>query len=255
MLQLLYIAIFTVACSPSKEEPQEWVSLFNGKDLDGWTIKIKGYPAGENFRNTFRVEDGKIVARYDEYDTFQGEYGHLFFEKPFSRYRLRLEYRPVGEQVPGGAGWAYKNSGVMFHAQAPETMLIDQEFPVCLEAQFLGGSGEGERPTGNLCTPGTNVYIDGEFITQHCINSTSATYSGEEWIRFELIVHGDSIMHHVINGDTVMTYERPEIGGDLPEGYPQSPGTPVGSGYFALQAESHPYEFRNIEILDLERTK
>ena len=231
---------------------QEWKVLFNGKNLDGWTIKMCKHPMGENYNNTFRVENGMMVTRYDQYEKFDGEYGHIFYKNPYSHYKLRVEYRVVGEQVSGGAAWAIKNSGVMFHAQAPETMLLDQEFPVSIEAQFLGGLGDGERPTGNLCTPGTNVVMDGELITRHCTNSSSETINGEEWVLFELVVYGDSIIHHLVNGDTVLTYSKPQVGGgSIPEGYPLPEGTNIPSGYIALQAESHPYDFRKIELLDL----
>jgi len=232
-------------------ESENWIQLFNGKDLDGWTIKICKHPLGENFNSTFRVEDGKMVTRYDQYEHFDGEYGHIFYKNPYSHYKLRVEYRVVGEQVSGGQAWALKNSGVMFHAQSPQSMGLNQEFPVSLEAQFLGGTGEGDRPTANLCTPGTHVMINGELITQHCTTSTAPTFNGEEWVNFELVVYGDSIIHHLVNGDTVLTYESPVIGGDLPEGFPLPEGTPLSSGYIALQAESHPYEFRKVELLDL----
>ena len=231
---------------------QEWKVLFNGKNLDGWTIKMCKHPMGENYNNTFRVENGMMVTRYDQYEKFDGEYGHIFYKNPYSHYKLRVEYRVVGEQVSGGAAWAIKNSGVMFHAQAPETMLLDQEFPVSIEAQFLGGLGDGERPTGNLCTPGTNVVMDGELITRHCTNSSSETINGEEWVLFELVVYGDSIIHHLVNGDTVLTYSKPQVGGgSIPKGYPLPEGTNIPSGYIALQAESHPYDFRKVELLDL----
>ncbi len=262
---LLFPILFLCMCSfkqnpDNKEEirsekstnSQEWMQLFNGKDLDGWTIKMCKHPMGENYNNTFRVENGMMVTRYDQYEKFDGEYGHIFYKNPYSHYKLRVEYRVVGEQVSGGAGWAIKNSGVMFHAQAPESMLLDQEFPVSIEAQFLGGLGDGERPTGNLCTPGTNVVMDGELITQHCINSSSDTYDGEEWVLFELVVYGDSIIHHLVNGDTVLTYSKPQVGGgSIPEGYALPEGTNIPSGYIALQAESHPYDFRKVELLDL----
>ncbi|MEN8203972.1 MAG: DUF1080 domain-containing protein [Bacteroidota bacterium] len=259
-LILLPLALL-MACNPSGHkkqadtsktvETEDWIQLFNGKDLDGWTIKMNKYPLNENFNNTFRVENGMMVTRYDRYDQFDDEYGHIFYKTPYSHYKLRVEYRVVGEQVTGGQGWALKNSGVMFHAQSPGSMLVNQGFPVSIEAQFLGGSGEGDRPTGNLCTPGTHVHIDGELVTQHCTNSTSATFHGEEWVAFELVVYGDSIIHHIVEGDTVLTYTSPRIGGDLPEGFPLAEGTPLTSGYIALQAESHPYEFRKVELLKL----
>jgi hypothetical protein len=232
-------------------DPEGWIQLFNGKDLEGWTIKIAKHPLNENFNNTFRVENGSLVTRYDQYDGFNGEYGHIFYKRPYSHYKLRVEYRIVGEQVAGGEEWAFKNSGVMFHAQSPESMGLDQPFPVSIEAQLLGGTGEGERPTGNLCTPGTNVVMNGELVTRHCTNSTSPTFHGEEWVHFELVVHGDSIIHHIVEGDTVLTFSQPQIGGELPDGFPLKEGTPLSSGYIALQAESHPFEFRKVELLDL----
>ena len=260
-LPILLLVICSCKQNPNKKQEissekatdsQEWVQLFNGKDLEGWTIKMAKHPLGENYNNTFRVENGMMITRYDQYESFDGEFGHIFYKNPYSHYKLRVEYRIVGEQVPGGAGWAIKNSGVMFHAQSPESMLLEQDFPVSIEAQFLGGLGDGDRSTGNLCTPGTNVEMNGELITQHCINSSSATYHGEEWVLFELVVYGDSIIHHLVNGDTVLTYQKPQVGGgSIPEGYPMPEGTNIPSGYIALQAESHPFDFRKVELLDL----
>jgi hypothetical protein len=255
---ILFFSVL-VSCSTSSrkragdEQPadRQWIQLFNGKDLEGWTIKMAKHPLGENFNNTFRVEDGMLVTRYDQYGDFQNEFGHIFYKTPFSHYRLRVEYRIVDAQVPGGPGWAYKNSGVMFHCQDPESMLVDQGFPVSIEAQLLGGSEEGERPTGNLCTPGTHVVMNGELFTPHCVNSSSETFRGEEWVVFELEVRGDSIIHHIVNGETVLTYSKPQVGGDLPEGFPLEQGASLTSGYIALQAESHPFDFRKVELLDL----
>jgi hypothetical protein len=254
MKYLTFILLILLAACNSGKAPQEeeqWIKLFNGSDLDNWIIKFAGHPLNENFNNTFRVEDDMLVVRYDEYDSLRGEFGHIFYHKPFSRFRLRLEYRIVGEQVAGGPEWAYKNNGVMFHSQSAASMLTDQKFPVSLEAQLLGGHSEGERPTGNLCTPGTHVELNGGLHTPHCTNSRSQTYRGEEWINFELVVLGNEVAYHIINGDTVLTYTKPQIGGELPEDFPLLEGTLLESGYIALQAESHPFDFRNIELLDL----
>jgi hypothetical protein len=253
---LIILMLALVSCQPKQQQTteSEWIQLFNGTDLTGWDLKLSGYELNDNFNNTFRVEDGLLKIRYDEYKTFNGEFGHIFFNRKFSHYKLRVEYRFVGEQVEGGPEWAYKNNGVMFHSQSAESMGLDQDFPVSVEAQLLGGSGEGERPTGNVCTPGTNVVMDGELITQHCTSSRSKTYHGEEWIIFELVVKGDEAIHHIVNGDTVMTYTKPHIGGDnKPEDYPVPNGTPLTEGYIALQAESHPTDFRKVELLDLSK--
>jgi hypothetical protein len=195
-----------------------------------------------------------LKVRYDSYDSFSRQFGHIFYKEKFSHYKLRVEYRFVGEQAPGGQEWAFKNSGVMYHAQSAGSMLVDQSFPVSLEGQFLGGQVNGERSTMNLCTPGTHVHINGELITDHCMSSTSKTIRGEEWVVAEFIVHGDSIIHHLVDGDTVLTFNNPVIGGGhKPDGFHMQDGTPLKEGFIALQSESHPIDFRKVEILDLTR--
>lgn len=251
-VRLLIFCLLATSCTSSRIKKEEWIQLFNGKDLSGWEIKIKGSPLNVNYKNTFRVENGVMVVRYDEYEKFNAEYGHIFYNKPFSRYKMRIEYRFVGQQVSGGQGWAFRNSGVMLHSQSPESMGLDQDFPVSIEAQFLGGDGVSERSTGNVCTPGTNIVMDGKLITQHCNSSSSKTYHGDVWVRAEFVVLGDSIIHHIIEGDTVLTYMKPQIGGPRSEGFTLPEGTLLKDGYICLQAESHPVEFRRVELLNLE---
>ena len=253
---LFLAAQFFVSMTYAQSNKQEdWKSLFNGKDLTGWTPKIRHHAAGVNFANTFRVEDGKIVVRYDEYDKFDERFGHLFYEKPFGYYRIRLEYRFVGEQVKEGPGWAWRNSGIMLHGQTPQSMGIDQDFPVSIEVQFLGGNGKDKRSTCNLCTPGTHVEMDGKLFTPHCINSKSETYHGDQWVKAEVWVLGDSLVRHMVNGQEVMIYQKPQIGGGSVNGQETKWGTPglmLQKGTISLQSESHPVEFKNIELLELE---
>jgi hypothetical protein len=254
---ILLICFFVVSCTsgPNKtQEEAEWQSLFNGKDLSGWIPKIMGHPTGENYNNTFVARDGVLSVNYSKYEEFNNSFGHIFYEKPFSNYVLRLEYRFVGEQVAGGEEWAWKNSGVMIHSQSPESMLINQNFPISLEVQLLGGGLTDERPTANLCTPGTHVDMHGELVTDHCISSSSKTFRGEEWISLEIHVDGHDKIKHVVNGDTVMVYEHPQIGGGVVSNYSEeikNDGAPLHEGYISLQSESHPIEFRHIEILNL----
>ena len=251
---LLTLLLVAVSCGnrTKKTEKEEWIQVFNGKDLTGWDIKIKGSPLNVNYKNTFRVEDGVMKVRYDEYEKFNAEYGHIFYKEPFSKYKLRIEYRFVGNQVPGGQGWAFRNSGVMLHSQSAESMLLDQDFPVSIEAQFLGGNGTDPRSTLNVCTPGTHIVMNDALITNHCNNSTSKTYHGDVWVTAELVVYGDSIVHHIVEGDTVLTYTKPQVGGtNKPENYPVPDGILLKEGYICLQAESHPVEFRKVELLKL----
>ena len=243
-----------LAAVGSSQEASDWQQLFNGRDLAGWTPKITGYPLNENFGNTFRVENGVMKVAYDKYDNFNARFGHIFYKQKFSYYIIAVEYRFVGEQATGGAGWALRNSGVMIHCQPPETMGKDQDFPISIEVQLLGGSGKGERTTANLCTPGTNVVIDGKLFTPHCLNSKSKTYDGDQWVRVETMVMGAGVVRHMIEGKTVLSYEMPQIGGgNVSNHWPLAKvdGTLLDEGYISLQSESHPVEFRKVELLNL----
>jgi hypothetical protein len=234
---------------------QEWIQLFDGKSLDGWTPKITGYEVGENFGNTFRVRDGKLVVAYDAYDTFNERFGHIFYKDHFSYYRIAVEYRFVGEQVKGGPGWAIRNSGVMVHGQPVKTMRKDQDFPISIEAQLLGGDGKTERTTANLCTPGTHVVMNGKLFTTHCVNSTSKTYHGEQWVRVEIEVLGSGRITHFVEGRPVLQYEQAQIGGGNVDNYDpavKKDGMLLTAGSISLQSESHPIEFRKVELLNLQ---
>lgn len=255
---LLLTAIFAPvmyagAAEEKAGDDEGYIQLFNGKDLNDWQVKITGHDLGENYGSTFRVEDGVLKVSYDQYDTFDGKFGHLFYKHPFTNYRLRIEYRFVGEQAKGGPGWAFRNSGVMIHGQAPETMRKEQEFPVSIEVQFLGGRGSGERSTANLCTPGTNVVMDGELHTPHCTDSKSKTYDGDQWVTVEVEVRGNTI-RHIIDGETVLTYTDPQLDPkDSDAKALLDAGTPkvLTGGTISLQSESHPVEFRKVELLEL----
>lgn len=246
------------ACSPTlnpHHAEEEWLALFNGENLDGWIPKIRGYAVGENFGNTFRVEDSLLTVGYEAYDTFRFRYGHLFYETPYDYYRIRTSYRFIGEQATGGEGWAWRNSGIMVHGQRPESMQTDQDFPISIEVQLLGGPEEGERQTANLCTPGTHVYMADTLFQQHCISSSSETYRGDQWVEVEVLVLGDSLIEHYVNGNSVMAYSRPEIGGGVVNGFDptvKKDGQVLTGGSISLQSESHPIQFRTVELLNLE---
>jgi hypothetical protein len=257
LLALLVVPALSLAGETASSGPdqKEWIPLFDGKSLDGWVPKISGYEVGENFGDTFRVENGVLRVAYDRYETFGNRFGHLFFKTPFSHYVIAVEYRFTGEQAKGGPDWAFRNSGIMIHGQAVETMRKDQDFPICIEVQLLGGRGDGTpRSTANLCTPGTNVVMNGKLETAHCVSSTSKTYDGDQWVRAEVEVHGEGVITHRVNGEAVLTYEKPQIGGGNVASHDpavKKDGTLLSAGSISLQAESHPVEFRKVELLNL----
>jgi hypothetical protein len=250
-ITLLILAFVpATAEDPKEKEGREWKPLFNGKDLDGWTPKIKGYDLGENAADTFRFEDGAIKVSYDKYDAFDGKFGHLFYKDKFSHYRLKVEYRFTGRQCKGGPSWALRNSGVMLHCQDPKTLGKDQDFPVSIEAQFLGGMGKAKRTTCNLCTPGTNVVLNGKLFTPHCINAKSKTFHGDQWVTAEIEVNGSGKIQHFINGEMVLEYEQPQLDPKDADAKKliKDDKLLIEEGYIALQSESHPIEFRKVEI-------
>ena len=252
---------FSVAAStdqapePPQADAKDWIQLFNGKDLNDWAPKIKGYPLGENFGDTWSVQNGALKVSYDKYQQFDSKFGHLFYKRQkFSYYRIRAEYRFVGNQVPGGPGWAVRNNGLMLHCQAPETMGKDQDFPISVEVQLLGGGETGERSTANVCTPGSEIFMNGAMVKVHCTNSTSPTFRGDQWVHVDAEVRGSEHITHFVEGQKVLEYDNVQIGGGAVSDFDpavKTDGKPLGEGYIAIQGESAPTEFRKIEVLNL----
>ncbi len=255
--------VFVCAFSHHHDGPPppdgQWKELFNGKDLKDWMVKINHHPIGTNFGNTFRVEDGMIKVRYDGYKDFNDQFGHLYYKTPFSYYHLKVDYRITGEFLASAPEYAMRNSGVMLHSQDPRTMKVDQDWPISVELQFLAELDNGEeRPTGCMCSPGTNVVYKGRIDPRHCIPSSAKTYPVDEWVHAEAIVLGDSMITHIINGDTVLRYYKPQIGGGVVHNYDpavKKDGQLLRSGYIALQSEGQPVDFKRVAIRELPAPK
>ena len=234
---------------------EQWHSLFNGRDLSGWTVKIAKHPLGENYADTFRVEDGMIKVAYDRYGKFDEQFGHLYTNQPYSRYVLRLEYRFTGTAVADSPPWAKLNSGVMIHSQSPLSMELDQLWPASMEFQFLAVGASAGRQTGNVCTPDTNLERNGILLTDHIIDSSSKLYPLDEWVSAEIEVHGNDEVIHRINGVEVLRYQHPQLDPREPSAQRLlAAGAPLqlSYGHIALQAESQPIWFRNIRIRSLD---
>jgi len=227
----------------AKSSEGQWISLFNGKDLEGWTPKFVGYKAGENYKNTFRVVDGLLTVSYDQWEQFNSVFGHLFYKTEFSHYKIRAVYRFIGDQVSGGPGWARRNNGLMLHGQTVESMTLKQDFPASIEVQLLGGFEEGRRTTANLCTPGTHVVFNDRVDKRHCLSSRSKTFRGDQWVTCEVEVRGSEGLRHFVNGELAMEYKLPQL----------DDGTLIEKGTISIQAESHPTQFKSIEVLEIKK--
>ena len=266
---LIFTLFFSCAQKHNDDSNKEhWISLFNETNLNDWTIKIADRPLNENYKNTFQIKDSILSIVYDEYDDFDNKYGHMYYKQAYSYYKLRFDYRFNGNQTPGGELWNNRNSGIMIHSQSAQSNAYSQHFPVSIEIQLLGGLGKEERATANLCTPGTAVIFKNELDYTHCIPSDSKTYHGDQWVHVEAIILGGESITHIVENDTVLKYKAPQIddafiskssqgkdwdvfGVSNKEDWITKKGEIITEGYIALQAESHPIDFKNIELLDL----
>jgi len=241
-------------------QASDWVTLFNGKDLSGWTPKIAKHPLGENAFNTFRVEDGILKCEYDKYPKFDRKFGHLYTHLSYSHYLLRMEYKFAGKMMSDAPSYVNLNSGVMVHSQPPQSMSLNQGFPVSLEFQFLADEGKGRRSTGNVCTPGTNLEMDGKLITQHIVQSSAPTIPADQWVKIEIEVRGNKEIIHRVNGKEVLRYQKPQLdpkGGVVPtkELFAAGASLLLSHGHIALQAEGQPVWFRSIQLKQLEHNE
>jgi hypothetical protein len=250
----LSLAVALMA-APADAKTGKWKRIFDGRSLKGWTPKVTGAAAGVNLGNSFTVANGAIQVTYDGWQRFDGRFGHLAYNKPFSAFRLRFQYRFFGKTLPDVEDWQHSNSGAMLLAQSPWSMTRDQKFPVSLEAQLLGAERPNPQPSGNLCTPGTNVVIDGKLETEHCILSTSPILANNHWISAEFEVTKDGKVTHFINGKPVFHYSDPQYDPTDADAKPliaaAGGALAVRKGYIYLQSEGHPVEFRNIEVMEL----
>ena len=209
--QIILAVLFSVAYGQTASDDADWIPLFNGRNLDGWTVKIAGQPINENIHNTFRVEDGILKVSYDEYEKFDMQFGHIFTNLAYSHYILRLDYKIVGSGLPDAPHWTNFNSGVMIHAQSPQSMLVEQGFPVSIEGQFLSEGATAGTQTGNAVTPGTHIVVDGKLSTAHIIDSDSKLFPLDTWVTFEVEVHGNEAIIHRVNGEEVIRYSQPQL--------------------------------------------
>ncbi len=258
-INLLFVLSIVIlfSCNETEEKTivQElsWSKIFNEKNLDGWLPKIAGHELGENFGKTFIVEDGILKIRYDAYgDDFDDRFGALFFNKKLSDYRLKIEYRFVGETAPGAPEWGYRDSGIQFHSQSPQSLKVDQAFPVCLEYNLHGGNGTEDRPVGAICANGTFIEINGKKNENYCTPPVLAqTFHGDQWVTMELDVK-DGKVSHFVNGKEILSYENPSLNPehDIAKTFIQNGDSTLNSGYVSLQSNSHPIDFRKIELME-----
>lgn len=242
-----------------------WTRLWTGTNLSDWDIKFQGSALNVNLNNTFRAVDGNLEVNYSGWSSFNNQFGHAGYKvRPFSFYLLRAEHQHWGSQPSGSPGWAKENNGLMLHSQSVASMGINQDFPVSMETQLLGsGNTESDNnSTLNLCTPGTAFYTTATGGTRndaHCISASNNTRVGTGvWQWSTVLVMGDSIIRHyngpAATGTPTFTYYRPVRATNSGAGgvtIPMVNNERITEGYITIQAETHPYRFRVIDVLNL----
>jgi hypothetical protein len=254
---LLILSVILSACSSGKRASQPsaeegWVTLFNGRNLDGWKPKIAGFPYGENFGNTFRVANEILSTRYDQYGNFNERFGAIYYNKKFSNFRLKVEYRFVGELTPGAPAWGFRDGGINYLGQDPASMEVNQKFPITLEYNLLGGNGKDERPTGEICAAGIAIDVDGKRNTLFCTPPVvKRTFPGDEWVTAEIEVRNGQITHFV-NGEQILQFTNPRFdpSNEIAKKFILNGDDLVKEGFISLQSNSHPMDFRKVEIME-----
>jgi hypothetical protein len=258
----LVLAACAALCScapkprPHLEAPAgQWLSLFNGHDLNGWTPKIAGRDAGENYRDTFTVENGLLKVSYRRYDRFDDHFGSLFYNTPFSHYWVRAEYRFTGKAAAGAPGWTYKNSGIQLHSQPVASMRKDQQFPVSVEFDLVGGWIVGSRPTGDVCHYGTRILLGGAPVPVLCSKLSDITIRDDQWVTVLAEVDGGKRVTQAVNGAVMVEYTDltlDDANADAQRLLAAGAAKALTSGLISIQSNGYPIEFRRIEVLPLD---
>jgi hypothetical protein len=210
-----------------------WAPLFDGRDLLGLEVQIKGKPKGQDPDKVFSVHDGLLHA-YAGWPITDGNsaQGYVVTAKEYSRYRVRLEYRFADRPGTGG-------SGVEYHVHEGEF------WPRCLECQLQRGyagdcwliNGAGARDAAG------RVYAPGGYVQ---IAKTSRQDKDIEWNSAEVLVMGTDSSVHRINGTVNnRVYQLVQLNG-------ANQAVPLVQGRILVQAEGQEMLVRRWEIQELD---
>lgn len=263
---LKFFRVLPLLCAPfACAEDSAWVSLINGKNLDGWTSYFSSRKLAQPLINpdsTFGVtpEGWLNVNIHLKYDSTK--VGHLFYtQRKLSYYMVRAVYRFTSDVL--GPGWTgadnIQNNGFMIHCPAPSAMNY-ADFPTSVEVQLVGpkntffnrdlvSQGWKYATSMNLCLPGVTVNLNGSDLSSNCHHANyPAAWKNTEipwedkdgWSDATARVLGDSLIQHFIHGVKVHEYSRIRKGGQ-----------PLKEGYLAIQAEGSSTQFKTMQLLDL----
>ena len=245
-----------VAAGQKPADQKDWIQLFNGKNLDGWVPKIRGYDLGVNYADTFRVADGMLKASYDKYTALRGQVrasvlhaaeilalhhrGGVPLRRRAGAGRADLgrpQQRPDAPQ-PGrgddgeGSGFSDLGRGAAARRPAERQAAIDGKRVHARHAD-LHERHDGERPLHELEVGDVSPAKAG-YASRSRSAAASASRTGGRTDRAR-------VRQPTIGGGEVTAFD-PKVKVD---------GTLLTEGYIAIQGESHPTDFRKIELLNL----
>lgn len=208
MKKILIVALLFVVlggCAQKKE------SLFNGKDLNGWTIFIADSTTSKE--KFFYVKDGVI-------ETVGVPMGYLRTKKEYSNYKLHVEWRWIDKQT---------NSGIFIHTNGPDAM-----WPKHYQCQLktLCAGDFIVNAVGEKTTAGDSTYVGTEKVKPIAVklHPTNEKSSGE-WNSYDIVCKGSTVEVSV-NGLLQNTLTN----------------CSMTEGSIGLQAEGSAIQFRNIWI-------
>lgn len=233
-----------------------FVSKFDGKSMDGWSIQVQNKAPGEDPDRIFQIHDGMVHAYKDHPDGTPGDMAMFLSDATYGAFHLRLEYRWGGKKHHP-EGDKPRNAGVLYHL----TRQLDEVWPPMLEFQ-LAETKAGSvvaLPTHRADTrmnaegvydpKGTPVAVgvqkeDGSYRLVMVVRAP-AEEKADDWNRVDLIVAGDRSLH-VLNGTPTGRFWNCRN---------ETPGEPAASlarGHIALQAEYAEILYRKIEIKEMQ---
>ena len=244
---LSFVPVGAAPSEPVRPNSSEWISLFNGKNLDGWTTFLSSEGRNRDPQGVFKAENGMLHILDVPNRGQRQAFGYLATNRSYGDYHLRFQYR-WGDKRFVPRDRAKRDSGVVYHIQGS-----DRVWPKSVELQVqegdtgdfwllggvtmettvasTGGDPKRYREGGVPYTTRAGSYV------RVAKDRTRDSRSG--WNTVELIVRGDSAVH-IVNGEVVNRGE-----------HLRSSGKPLTAGRIAFQAEGAEVYYRNIELKPL----
>ena len=246
-----------------KASSEGFSPLFNGKNYDGWYIKLKDGDEALGKR-VFAIEDGMIHvfddSWPDEIDLDEGTdatIGMLYTKKEFQRYHLKFDYKWGKRKANYFAKWHY-DAGVYYHISDDKIFPTGVEFQIQYKQKNdTNGTGDLIRPPGQTYDwyfdPKTSKYLNPDeggilYDNQKSYQGRSWLHEAketknfkglnDEWNACEIIVMGGDYSIHKLNGEVVnMAFNLNPI-----------------KGIIGFQSETAEIYYRNIEIKEFEES-